>query len=93
MSLKSWFLSWWQSDARKIFTAFILKALRVFLGSVADRLQSIAKEEVDKAEATGKSGIDKYKIAFSGIRERIKDASVTIPMINLAIESAVIALD
>ena len=64
--------------------------LTVLVGKIAQDLQSIAIEEVMKAEASGKDPKDKRKMVFEAIKHRLPELGDSI--IFLAIETAVSAL-
>ena len=67
------------------------KMLVVFVGRLAQDLQSIAIEEVLRAEASGLDGQAKWKMAYEGIKSRLK-TEVKEHVINLAIETALSAI-
>lgn len=82
-----------QSDLFK----FIIKTgediLKRVLGDIGSKVQSIALEEVTKAENTpGLTGTDKYNLAYKNIRDRISDPTIAESAVNLAIELAVTAI-
>jgi hypothetical protein len=86
----SWFSQWFKSVKWKAILDLGVQILKVFLGKVAEDLQKIAKEEVDKAERTGKTGAEKYEIALKALKKRFPDMKESF--INHAIETAVLAL-
>lgn len=94
-------MSWFSSLIGKLFGSqnnvgrYILelgkKMLVTFVGRVANDLQSIAVEEVLRAEASGLDGDAKRKMAFDGIKARLK-TSVKNHLIGLSIENALAAI-
>lgn len=86
----SWLSSFFRKDSVKLILDMGVAILKLLIGRVAENLQEIAKQEVDKAEASGKTGLEKYEAAFKGVKARfpeMKDA-----FINHAIETAVVSL-
>lgn len=88
--LTVWFKSIFTKDNVKAILDLGLSILKMILGSVAHDLAEIAKQEVINAEASGKTGKEKYEIAFIAIKKRLPE--VRDSAINLAIEIAVNAL-
>ena len=86
----SWLSSFFRKDSVKQILNFGKMILRLLLGKLADDLQRIAMEEVQKAEQSGKSGSDKYRAAYEAIKNRLP--AVKEAFINHAIETAVLAL-
>jgi len=89
-SLMSWLSAFFRQDKVQMFLRAALSLLKILLGGVADSLNTIAQEEVKKAELSGKSGQEKYEAAFKGIKVRLPELRDSA--INLAIELAVSAL-
>lgn len=89
----SWLSSWLRRDSTKLVLSLVQKLIRVIVGKVADDLEKIALEEVKKAEASGLSGIEKYKMALSGIKGRPQYRDLPQYVLNIAIESAVAVVD
>ena len=87
MKLFKSILLFFKKDSVRVFLELSLKLLKIILGNVANNLSNIAQEEVQKAEASGKSGQDKYETAYKAIRARLPQ--VRESAINLAIELAV----
>lgn len=87
----SWLSSFFRRDSTKVIVNAIRKLLSLFVGRIADDLQKMALEEVYKAEITGKSGLDKYEMAFKALREKFK--SLPEYALNIAIETAVARID
>ena len=79
-----------QKDSVKAFLDLALKILKMVLGQTGVMLQTIAQEEVAKAEASGKTGLEKYEMAYKAIKKRFPE--VRESAVNLAIELAVNAL-
>ena len=86
----SFFKAFFSGSTVKMILKLGEQILKVFLGNIADKLQTVANEEVVKAEATGASGLDKYEQALKGIRLRFPEIKESV--INFAIENAVLAL-
>lgn len=86
----SWLSSFFRKDLVKQILNLGLRILKLFLGKVAEDLQIIAQEEVAKAEASGKTGADKYEIAFQAIKARLPQVKESL--VNYAIEQSVLAL-
>lgn len=86
----SWLSEFFRRDSVKIVLKLMEKVLKIIIGQVADKLKTVAYEEVVKAEKSGKSGPDKYEAAFKGIRSRFPELKESA--INFAIEGAVLAL-
>ena len=86
----SWFSKWLTSNTVKAILGLSQKILKIFIGKAAQTLQDLALSEVRKAEATGKDGLAKYKMAFETIRYRFPNLKETL--INHAIESACLVL-
>lgn len=86
----SWFSAFFKRGSVKAFLKLGLKLLKLFLGGVAESLQAIAQDEVEKAEESGMSGAEKYEAAFKAIKARFPELRESA--INLAIEIAVNAI-
>ena len=86
----SWFSSFFRRDSVKLILKWGEKILKIFLNRAAEDLQGYAYSAVRSAEATGKSGLDKYEWAFKDLRARFPD--IKERFINTAIEVAVLAL-
>ncbi len=86
----SWLSSFFRKDSVKAILDAGVKILKLLIGRAAENLQTIAKEEVDRAEASGKTGTEKYEIAFKAIKARFPEMKESF--INHAIETAVLAL-
>ena len=87
----SWLSVFLKKDNVKLILKWGEAILKLFLGKAAQELQNYAFSAVKSAEATGKSGLDKYEYAFKEIRKVFPD--IKERLINHAIESAVLALD
>lgn len=90
MNIFNLITGFFQKNSVKAIVALAVRILKVVLGNAARDLQTIAMEEVLKAEKSGESGIKKYEMAYAGIRDRFK-GPVKEYVINLAIEAAVFA--
>ena len=82
--------SFFKQDSVKAFLAVALKLLKMVLGGVARDLQAIALEEVTLAEESGKTGQEKYEIAYRALKKRFPE--VRESALNLALEIGVSAL-
>ena len=82
--------SFFKQDNVKAFLAVALKLLKMVLGGVAANLQTVAREEVARAEASGKTGQEKYEDAYKAIKKRFPEIKESA--LNLALELAVSAL-
>lgn len=90
MSWFSWFI---KSDRMETFRRLIVKAIKLLIGRIVDDLWPIVKEEVEKAELTNLSGIDKWKMAMQGIKNRIGEISIPGYILAILIEVAVAEID
>ena len=86
----SWFSNFLRKDTVKMILKLGEKLLKIVVGKTAQNLQYIASREVERAEASGKSGLDKYEAAFKGVRSSFPELREAF--INSAIEVAVLAL-
>ena len=86
----SWLSTWFGTIKWKVIFDLGVKILKIFLGKVAEELMRIAKEEVAAAEATGKTGTEKYEIAFKAITKRFPE--IRERFINAAIEVCVLVV-
>lgn len=86
----SWLSSWFRSNAFKIILDMGKKILIQILGKFGSDLHQVALEEVEKAEASGLDGMEKYKMAFEAIKRRVPGIGESA--INLAIELSVQAI-
>lgn len=89
--LSVWWGSFFSKDNVSAFLNLALKIMKMIIGRVANDLNRIAQEEVARAEASGKSGTEKYEAAFKAIRARFPELRESA--INLAIELGVNALE
>lgn len=85
-SIKAFF----NRDSVKAILKIGEKVIKMLVARGVDDLQRIAWQEVQSAESTGKSGLDKYEMAFKAVRKRFPEVKESV--INLAIEMAVNAL-
>lgn len=86
----SWFSVFFRKESVQAILKLGAQILKVIVGKVAEDVQRIAWEEVKIAEQSGKSGADKYEMAFKALRKRFPDIRDSV--INHSIETAVIAL-
>jgi hypothetical protein len=86
----SWLSAFFRKDSVKAILKMGVAILKLLVGRAAENLQEIAREEVEKAERSGKSGSDKYEAAFKGVKARFPQMKEAF--INHAIETAVLAL-
>ena len=86
----SWLSEFFRKDSVKTILNLGLQILKLFLGKVASELQKVVQEEVSKAEASGKTGTEKYEIAYKAIKARLPQIKESL--INFAIEQSVLAL-
>ena len=86
----TWLTNFFQKDSVKKILDLGLQILKMLIGQAAASLQTVAQEEVAKAEATGATGTKKYEMAFAGVRSRFPELKEAF--INHAIETAVLAL-
>lgn len=87
----SWLSNWFQKDKGKLVLSLGKQILKLFVGSVADKIVDVAKEEVEKAEASGQTGTKKYEQALHGVKDRFSEIREFV--LNLAIELCVFALN
>lgn len=73
------------------FVSFILSAAKLFIGKVYKEVYTIVQEEVVKAESSGGTGWDRWKIAYEGITKRIK-TDVPEFVLSILMEAAVAEL-
>lgn len=85
-----WLKSFFAKDSVKAIINMGLSLLKMVIGNAAHDLSEIARQEVLNAEASGKTGKEKYEIAFKAIKKRLPEVGSSA--INLAIEIAVSAL-
>lgn len=83
----SWLSVFFRKDSVKAVLEIGKSLLKIFIGKSADYLQEVAREEVFRAEQTGKTGLEKYEIAYKNIKSRLPQIKESV--INLAIEIAV----
>ena len=93
MKIISWLGRLFQNSIKNKFVALILKAINLALGKISTDLYAVVKDEVKKSEETGKSGWDKWQIAYDGIRKRLGGVSVPEYIISILIEVAVSEVD
>ena len=86
----SWLTVFFRRDSVKVILKLGEKLLKIVLGKVASNVQEIAAQEVSRAEASGKTGVEKYEAAFKGVKARFPEMKESF--INFAIETAVVAL-
>jgi len=86
----SWLSAFFKKDSVKAILNMGKAILKVLIGRAAENLQEVARQEVARAEATGKTGSEKYELAFKGVKSRFPEMKEAF--INHAIETAVLAL-
>ena len=92
--MMSWFSNWWKTDATQTFIKLVVKAMRLWLGSIVDTLWIISQEEVRKVEDEQGtlSGHEKAIAVLSNVRARLGSTKVRTMYLKLLIEAAVIVL-
>lgn len=85
--------AFFNKDAVKYVLNIAIKLFKRILGRVASDLQTVAWESVKEAEATGRTGQDKYEYAFKLIKAKfptLKDGWIdsAIQFAWMALESA-----
>lgn len=83
-------VGFFNKDSVKTILKIGEKVIKMLVARGVDDLQRIAWQEVQNAESTGKSGLDKYEMAFKAVKKRFPEVKESV--INLAIEMAVNAL-
>lgn len=91
MSIWSSIISFFSKDIVKSFLKKFGEILVMFLGEIGRELKKVALEEVHKAEQTGKSGLEKYELAYRGVKKRFPE--LREKFIEAAIANAVLAID
>lgn len=84
----SWVTKWFKSSQAKAIESAAKAVLKVFVGRFADTVWDATKNEVDKAEATGLPGEEKWQIAFDGLKAALPMIGKAV--LNFAIEIAVL---
>lgn len=79
-------VAFFRKDSVKAILEIGKKLLSIFVQKAAGELERTASEEVWKAEQTGKTGTEKYEMAYKGIKARFPELKESI--INLALEIA-----
>ena len=80
-------VAFFRKDSVQLILEIGKKLLGIFVRKAAGELERVAREEVWKAEQSGKSGLEKYNIAYEGVKKRFPELKESV--INLAIEIAV----
>jgi len=89
----SWLTNWFRQDATQVFIKLIVKAMKLWIGSMADALWIIIQEEVKNIELqTGLSGHEKGMAVLSNVKKRLGSTKVRTMYLKLLIEAAVIVM-
>lgn len=92
--LSSFINQFFNRRSLEIAGKLLLKLLQAFAGRVGGELADAAMREVQKAEASGKSGAEKFEAAFVALRTKFKDKKeITDRLIRAAIEVTVERID